>query len=114
VAILYFGYSPRESQTNATTRGYVGKIRYKGRFTNDGVNLEAIEFIGYGTPGYSGGAVCNTNMEIIALMAKARDEWFADGTTSAREWAARCRFEKILLCIAEVTLRFDRQHSSSV
>lgn len=42
-----------------------------GTAANDGVNIDFLEFVGIGKPGFSGGPVFNLNGEIVAVMREA-------------------------------------------
>ena len=69
--ILYLGYDTRRSSTHPVSVFSLATVQPKGQMTNEGVKVDALQFRGDAIPGYSGGAVYTTNMEIVALITKS-------------------------------------------
>jgi S1-C subfamily serine protease len=67
--ILYMGYDRKQSSTIVTATeiayAWAGK---KASRTNDGVKIDNVLFVGDTGPGWSGGPVFNTNLEVVAVI----------------------------------------------
>jgi S1-C subfamily serine protease len=67
--IIYMGYDPKQSTTitTATEIAYAWAAKKASR-TNDGVKIDNVLFVGDTGPGWSGGPVFNTNLEVVAVI----------------------------------------------
>ncbi len=67
--IIYMGYDRKQSSTFVTSTeiayAWAGK---KASRTNNGVKVDNVLFVGDTGPGWSGGPVFNTNLEIVAVI----------------------------------------------
>ena len=67
--IIYAGYDQKQSSTIETSTeiayAWAGK---KASMTNDGVKVDNVLFVGDAVPGWSGGPVFNTNLEVVAVI----------------------------------------------
>jgi S1-C subfamily serine protease len=67
--IIYMGYDKKQSSTIETSTeiayAWAGK---KFSMTNGGVKIDKVLFVGDVGPGWSGGPVFNTNMEVVAVI----------------------------------------------
>jgi hypothetical protein len=66
---IYMGYNPKQSTTitTATEIAYAWAAKKASR-TNDGVKIDNVLFVGDTGPGWSGGPVFNTNLEVVAVI----------------------------------------------
>lgn len=69
--IIYMGFDPKQSSIHvtATEIAYAWAAK-KASVTNNGVKLDRVFFVGDAVPGWSGGPVFNTNLEVVAVMTK--------------------------------------------
>ena len=67
--IIYAGYDQKQSSTIETSTeiayAWAGK---KFSLTNNGVKVDRVLFVGDAVPGWSGGPVFNTNLEVVAVI----------------------------------------------
>jgi S1-C subfamily serine protease len=67
--IIYMGYDKKQSTTIVTSTeiayAWAGK---KASMTNNGVKVDKVLFVGDIGPGWSGGPVFNTNLEVVAVI----------------------------------------------
>jgi S1-C subfamily serine protease len=69
--IIYMGFDPKQSSAIVTSTeiAYTWAAK-KASVTNNGVKLDRVFFVGEAAPGWSGGPVFNTNLEVVAVMTK--------------------------------------------
>lgn len=67
--IIYMGYDKKQSSTIETSTEivYAWAVK-KASMTNDGVKVDNVLFVGDAGPGWSGGPVFNTNLEVVAVI----------------------------------------------
>ena len=67
--IIFMGYDKKHSSANETSTeiGYAWAVR-KVPMTNEGVKVDSLFFVGETGPGWSGGPVFNTNLEVVAVI----------------------------------------------
>jgi S1-C subfamily serine protease len=67
--IIYMGYDPKQSSKimTSTEIAYAWAVKKASR-TNDGVKVDNVLFVGDTGPGWSGGPVFNTNLEVVAVI----------------------------------------------
>ena len=67
--IIYMGYDQKQSSAIETSTeiayAWAGK---KASMTNNGVKVDNVLFVGDAVPGWSGGPVFNTNLEVVAVI----------------------------------------------
>ena len=68
-SIIYMGYDRKQSSTFVTsTEIAYAWARKKASLTNNGVKVDIVVFVGETGPGWSGGPVFNTNLEVVAVI----------------------------------------------
>ena len=68
--IIYMGYDQKQSSAieTSTEIAYAWAVK-KASMTNDGARIDNLLFVGEASPGWSGGPVFNTNLEVIGVIA---------------------------------------------
>ena len=95
----YEGYDVRESnKCSVTTTVKTAQIAAIGSVLNDGVIVDFMEFQGEGIPGYSGGAVFNTDGELVAIM---REAWTKKGVVGGQEVLINRAFSVEILSVID-------------